>query len=73
MLFAVPIVGKILAGFAASEASADVSATQKVGPSKIQSVASGAVDPSDFAQTLDSLDKAGAAKAQHSLFGAAKV
>jgi hypothetical protein len=71
MLFAVPIVGKILAGFAASEASGDVSATLKTGATKIQSAVSG--DPADFAQTLDSVDQAAAKRSQHSLFGADKL
>jgi hypothetical protein len=73
MLFAVPIVGKILAGFAASEASADVSATQKSGAAKIQSGLSAAADPADFSQTLDSIDQAAAKRTQHSLFDVAKV
>ena len=73
MLFAVPIIGKILAGFAASEASADVSATQKAGVSKIQAGLSAAANPADFAQTLDSIDQAAAKRTQHSLFDATKV
>ena len=73
MFFAVPIVGKILAGFAASEASAGASATQKTAQSKVQSVTGSAVNPADFAQTLDTIDQAAASKTQHSLFSSAKV
>ena len=37
MFFAIPIVGKILAGMAAAEASADVSAAQKTTQLKVAS------------------------------------
>jgi hypothetical protein len=72
MFFAVPIVGKILAGFAASEASAGAPTTQKIDQLKVQSRGSVPVDPADFSQTLDSLDHAASAKA-HSLFDSAKL
>jgi hypothetical protein len=66
MIFALPIVGKILAGAAASEAGA-ASATQTTDPRKT----SGAADSVDFTQTVDNLDHAAGAKtAQHSAAGA---
>ncbi len=71
MIFAVPIVGKILEGLAASEAGG-AATTQKTDPQKIQSL--GAADPADFAQTVNDLDRAaGARAAQHGASGAAKV
>ena len=73
MFFAVPVVGKILAGFAASEASAETSAAQKTTQSKVQSISGSAADPADFAQTLDTIDQAAAARTQHSLFNSAKA
>ncbi|MGO9770672.1 MAG: hypothetical protein ACLPSW_14175 [Roseiarcus sp.] len=61
MFFAIPIVGKILAGAAASEVDA-ASATQAADPRK----ASGGADSVDFTQTVDNLDSAAGAKAaQH--------
>jgi hypothetical protein len=61
MIFAIPIVGKILAGAAASEADA-VSAAQTTDPRKT----SGAAGSVDFTQTVDNLDPAAGAKAaQH--------
>jgi len=61
MIFALPIVGKILAGAAASEAGA-ASPTQTTDPRK----ANGAADSVDFTQTVDNLDRAaGATTAQH--------
>jgi hypothetical protein len=58
MIFTVPIVGKILAGFAASELGA-APAAQATDPQKI----SGAADAVDFAKSVDDLDRAAAAKA----------
>jgi hypothetical protein len=72
MIFAVPIIGKILAGFAASEASASASTSQKIGAAKIQP-SGAAADPADFAQTLDTVGQTAASKAQHSVFGPAKI
>ena len=73
MIFALPIVGKILAGFAASEAGAAASPAQRVGQASLQGGLSGAVNPADFAQTLDNLDKSAAAKAAHGSIFAAKA
>jgi hypothetical protein len=61
MIFALPIVGKILDGLAASEASA-AAAPQKTNAPKN----SGAAGAADFAQAVDSLDPA-AKTAQHGL------
>jgi hypothetical protein len=72
MFFAIPIVGKILAGMAAAEASADTSAPQKVSQLKAQASSVGPVDPAAFAQTLNSVDQA-AAKSSHNSFSAAKA
>jgi hypothetical protein len=72
MFFAIPIVGKILAGMAAAEASADVSAPQKVSQLKTQASSVGPVDPAAFAQTLNSVDQA-AAKSSHNSLSAAKA
>jgi hypothetical protein len=69
MFFAIPIVGKILAGMAAAEASADVSAPQKVSQLKAQA---SSVDPAAFAQTLNSVDQT-AAKSSHNSLSAAKA
>ncbi|MFZ1963158.1 MAG: hypothetical protein WAU78_06785 [Roseiarcus sp.] len=68
MIFTVPIVGKILAGFAASEVGA-APAAQATDPQN----ASGAADPVDFAKAVDDLDRAAAAiMAQHGAHGAVK-
>jgi hypothetical protein len=72
MFFAIPIVGKILAGFAASEASADVSSTQ-TSPQNIQAIAGHAANPTDFAQTLDAIDQAASARLSHESLSAGKV
>ena len=64
MIFALPIVGKVLAGFAASGAEALTSGAQKVGASRGAAIASAAANPTDFAQALDSVDQT-AAKAKH--------
>jgi len=72
MIFAVPVVGEILAGLASSQASA-ASATQKIGAEKSRSLA-GVAGPGDFAQVVDNLDRApGAKSAQPSIFTAAKT
>jgi hypothetical protein len=68
MIFTVPIVGKILAGFAASEVGAAPTA-QAADPQN----ASGAADAVDFAKAVDDLNRAAAAiTAQHGAHGAAK-
>ena len=68
MIFTVPIVGKILAGFAASELAA-APAAQATDAQKT----SGAADSVDFAKAVDDLDRAAAAiMAQHGAHGAAK-
>jgi hypothetical protein len=72
MFFAIPIVGKILAGFAASETSADVSSTQ-ASPQNIQSVAGHAANPTDFAQTLDAINQAASSRLSHGSLSAGKV
>ncbi len=63
MIFAVPIVGKILGGAAASEVGAASSA-----PTSDPRKTSRTADPVDFTQTIDNLDSAAGAKAtqQHS-------
>jgi hypothetical protein len=66
MLFAVPIVGKILAGAAASEVSA-ASTTQTTDAKKTN----GAPAVADFTQTVDTLDSTAAAHAAHHSGGAA--
>jgi hypothetical protein len=64
MIFAVPIIGKILDGLAASEASA-AATTQKTDSQTIQAPG-GAAAPADFAQAVDNLDRAADARAaQH--------
>jgi hypothetical protein len=72
MIFALPIVGKILAGFAASEAGAAASTALKMGQAAAKSGVS-AADPADFAQTLDAIDQSAAAKAKHASLFAGKV
>jgi hypothetical protein len=62
MLFALPIVGKALASFAASEASAGVAEARTVGARTVTAGAA-AADPADFAVTLDNLDRKAAPKA----------
>ena len=53
MLFAVPVVGRVLAGCSAAEASANASATQKINQVKLQASSGGQVDPNAFAQALN--------------------
>ena len=72
MIFALPIVGKVLAGFAASGADALTSGAQKIGQSRGAAAVSSAANPTDFAQALDSADQA-AAKAKHASVFADKV
>ncbi|MGD0720567.1 MAG: hypothetical protein ABR970_05895 [Roseiarcus sp.] len=73
MIFALPIIGKVLAGFAASEASAGAAVAQKVGARAV-TAAGAAADPADFAVTLDNLDRKAAAKAaQNGPFDPAKI
>jgi hypothetical protein len=60
MLFAVPLVAKVLAGFAASELGA-APAAQSTDPQKI----AGAANVPDFTQTIDNLDRAASGKAAH--------
>jgi hypothetical protein len=71
MFFAIPIIGKILAGVAAAESSADTSAPAKVSQLKAQA-SSGPIDPSAFAQTLNSVDQT-AAKSSYESLSAAKA
>ena len=71
MFFAIPIVGKILAGIAAAEASADTSATQKTSQLKIQPSSGGPVDGASFTQALNSVDQA--ARSAHDSLSAAKA
>ena len=73
MIFALPIVGKVLASFAASSADALTSGAQKVGQSGGASILSSAANPTDFAQALDSVDQSAAAKAKHASIFADKV
>jgi hypothetical protein len=73
MIFALPIVGKVLAGFAASGVDALTSGAQKVGQSRGQSEVNGAAAPTDFAQALDNLDQSAAAKAKHASVFADRV
>jgi hypothetical protein len=73
MFFAIPIIGKILAGCAAAEASADTSATQKTSQLKAQATSGGMIDSSAFAQTLQTVDQAADARTQRGSFSAAKV
>jgi hypothetical protein len=73
MIFALPIVGKILAGFTASSIDAMTSTTQKVGQAASLSNLNGAANPADFTQALDSLDQSAAAKAKHASLFADRV
>jgi hypothetical protein len=61
MIFPIPIVGKMLAGLAASQTCA-ASATQETGAQTNLSVG-GAPAPAGFAQTVDDLDRTVGAKA----------
>ena len=62
MIFAVPIVGKVVASVAASAASAQATATQKASELKQQVGDVGASAPSAFTQALNALDHPGASK-----------
>ena len=64
MIPALPIIGKILAGFASSGVDALTSGAQKVGPTASAAAANAAANPADFTQALDKLDQA-ASKAKH--------
>jgi len=69
MIFAVPIVGKILGSLAASEIGASATAQKSDAPK-----ASGATRAVDFAQTVDNLDPAAGAKtAQHGPLAGGKI
>ncbi len=71
MIFPIPVVGKILAGFAASQTCA-ASATQETGAQANLSPG-GAASPAGFARAVDDLDRAAGAKAaQRGLFTVAK-
>jgi hypothetical protein len=73
MIFALPIVGKVLAGFTASEASAGATAAQKVGKAAFKATGA-AADPADFAVALDNLDKTAASRiAQKGPFDPAEI
>ena len=65
MIMALPIVGKILAGFAASGVDQLSSSAQKVGQAASAANLNAAANPADFTQALDSLDQSAAAKAKH--------
>lgn len=69
MIFAVPIVGKILAGFAATQAS-DGASTPSSG--SVKDLSSSKADPAAFAKTLTMLDQAALSKdpQQHASLGA---
>jgi hypothetical protein len=72
MIFPIPIVGKILAGVAASQTCAG-SATQETGAQTNLSLG-GAASPADFAQAVADLDRtAGAKAAQRGVFIVAKI
>ena len=60
MPFAIPLVGKILAGLASSETSASPAAAQKTNTDN----ASGASTAVDFSQTVDNVSLAAAGAAQ---------
>jgi hypothetical protein len=62
MIFAIPIVGKVLAGLAASEASASPAETQKINRLKLAASHGGAVTAGAFGQALDKLDSAAGSK-----------
>jgi hypothetical protein len=64
MIMALPIVGKILAGFASSGIDALTSSAQRVGQAANAANLNAAADPADFTQALDKLDQA-ASKAKH--------
>ena len=59
MFFAVPVVGRALAGVAAAEASQNISAPQKIDQLKQQASSSGV----DFAQTLSNLGQTAVSQA----------
>ena len=48
MFFAVPVVGKVLANYAASDISDNISAAQKTAQARLQSSGAGSVDPAAF-------------------------
>jgi hypothetical protein len=65
MIPALPIVGKILASFAASGVDALTSSAQKVGQASNAANLAAAANPADFTQALDSLDQSASVKARH--------
>ena len=65
MIMALPIVGKILAGFASSGVDALTSSAQRVGRAANAANLNAAADPTDFTQALDKLDQSASAKARH--------
>jgi hypothetical protein len=60
MPFAIPLIGKILAGLASSETSASSATTQKTSTDS----SSGASNTADFSQTVDNVSLAAAGAAQ---------
>ena len=63
MIFAVPVVGRILAACAASEASASALPTDGATSANLQTGGSDAVNTAAFAQTLNNIEHAAASKA----------
>jgi hypothetical protein len=63
MIFAVPVVGRILAACAASEASTSASPTENTTRPNLQTSGADAVNPAAFTQTLNKLEHAAASKA----------
>jgi hypothetical protein len=58
MFFAVPVVGKVLASYAASEISDNISTAQKTAQARLQASGAGSVDPAAFAQALNNFSQA---------------
>jgi hypothetical protein len=58
MFFAVPVVGKALASYAASEISDNISTAQKTAQARLQAGGAGSVDPAAFAQALNNFSQA---------------
>ncbi len=65
MIFAAPVVGRILAACAASEASASVAPTDHATSATLPIGGNGAVNATEFAQTLNRVEQTAASKAPH--------
>lgn len=63
MIFAVPVLGRILAACAASEASASASPTGNTTSANLQTGGGDAVNTAAFTQTLNNIEHAAASKA----------